>query len=59
METTCDNTENSLVPMMLDELYITNAAFQGCFIKIWATFYSTKRKNLEKTVQDYKSYSKV
>jgi len=51
----------SLVPQkyVSNDLYITHAEFQGCFIKIWANFYSQKRSNLEKTVQDYENYTKV
>lgn len=58
METPSCITEKSLVPM-LNELYVTNAEFQECFIKIWACFYSKKRTNLEKAVQSYRNYSKV
>ncbi|XP_029344615.1 uncharacterized protein LOC100572451 isoform X2 [Acyrthosiphon pisum] len=52
--------EKSLVPHRLtnNDLYITHAEFQGCFIKIWANFYSQKRTNLEKSVQNYENYSK-
>ncbi|XP_026804803.1 uncharacterized protein LOC113548228 [Rhopalosiphum maidis] len=52
--------EKSLVPHKYasNELYVTHAEFQGCFIKIWANFYSQKRTNLEKNVQDYENYSR-
>lgn len=52
--------EKSLVPhkSTINDLYITHAEFQGCFIKIWANFYSQKRTNLEKNVQDYENYSR-
>jgi len=53
--------EKSLVPQKFtnNDLYITHAEFQGCFIKIWANFYSQKRTNFEKNVQNYEHYSKV
>jgi len=53
--------DKSLVPhkSTINDLYITHAEFQGCFIKIWANFYSQKRTNLEKNVQDYENYSRV
>jgi len=53
--------EKSLVPHKYasNDLYVTHAEFQGCFIKIWANFYSQKRTNLEKNVQDYENYSRV
>ncbi|XP_022168721.1 uncharacterized protein LOC111032632, partial [Myzus persicae] len=52
--------EKSLVPHKLtnNDIYVTHAEFQGCFIKIWANFYSQKRKNLEKNVQNYDHYSR-
>lgn len=54
--------EKSLIPHKYannDLLFITHAEFQGCFIKIWANFYSQKTSNLEKNVQDYERYSRV
>ncbi|XP_015365129.1 PREDICTED: uncharacterized protein LOC107162646 [Diuraphis noxia] len=50
----------SLVPQKFtnNDLYITHAEFQGCFIKVWANFYSQKRTNLEKNVQNYENYSR-
>lgn len=51
--------EKSLVPVVYNELCITNVEFQGCFIKIWANSYSKKQENLEKNLQNYTSYSKV
>ncbi|KAE9535821.1 hypothetical protein AGLY_007722 [Aphis glycines] len=53
--------EKSLIPHKYtnnDLLFITHAEFQGCFIKIWANFYSQKKSNLEKNVQDYERYSR-
>ncbi|XP_025193812.1 uncharacterized protein LOC112593566 isoform X2 [Melanaphis sacchari] len=52
--------EKLLVPHKYanNDLYITHAEFQGCFIKIWANFYSQKRTNLEKNIQDYENYSR-
>lgn len=51
--------EKSLVPMFVNELYITHTEYQGCFIKIWADFYSKKRVHMEKLLQDYKNFTKV
>lgn len=51
--------EESLVCMTADELYVTHAEFQECFIKIWAHFYSKKRADMEKRIQNYKDYSVV
>lgn len=51
--------EESLVCMSTDELFITHAEFQDCFIKIWANFYSKKRADVEKCIQNYKDYSAV
>lgn len=59
METPNGKMEKQLVPMLPNDLYVTNAEFQGCFIKIWTSFYSKKRSNLEKSVQNYRNYSKV
>lgn len=51
--------EKSLVSICSNELFITHAEFQGCFIKIWASFYSQKKLNMEKSLQDYQNYTKV
>ncbi|VVC24546.1 Hypothetical protein CINCED_3A019121 [Cinara cedri] len=53
-----DKMEKSLVPVVCNELYVTHAEYQGCFIKIWANSYSKKKGNLERDLQDYTSYSK-
>lgn len=55
----CDIMDKSLVPMVCNELYITHAEYQGCFIKIWANPYSRKKDNLEKDIKNYSNYSKV
>ncbi|XP_050546738.1 uncharacterized protein LOC126908583 [Daktulosphaira vitifoliae] len=51
-------SENSLVPLYNKEIYITNAEFEGCFIKIWGHFFCPKRSNMEKSLQNYESYSR-
>lgn len=51
--------EKSLVPMVYNELCITNVEYQGCFIKIWANSRSKEQEYLENNLQKYTSYSKV
>jgi len=49
----------SLIPFSTNELYITHAEYQGCFIKIWANLFSQEKSNMEEHLQDFTNYTKV
>lgn len=51
--------EKSIIPTFTNELYISHAEFQGCFIKIWTNFYSKKRVNMENGLQEFKNFTEV
>lgn len=51
--------ERALVPLSVNHLFVTHAEYQGCFIKIWANFYSRKHSDFEKRMQDYNTFTKV
>jgi len=42
-----------------NELYVTHAEFQECFIKIWARFDFNQENNFKMSAQNYKNYTKV
>ncbi|XP_050421406.1 uncharacterized protein LOC126833881 [Adelges cooleyi] len=51
-------TENSIVPLTDKEIYVTNAQYEGCFIKLWGRYLSHKKSNMEKSLQNYESFTK-